>query len=58
MIVPTRDKVNDLILFLEIMKVDAWAWQKKSNRHFLYYIENSFNQVTHIALEPHQFFTF
>ena len=40
------------------MKVDALARQKNSKRHFLKDIENSFHQVNHIGLEPHQNFSF
>ena len=43
---------------MDIFKVDALAWQKNSKRHFLEDIENSFHEVTHIGLEPHQFFFF
>ena len=41
-----------------ILKVDALAWQKIAKRHFFEDIENSFYEVTHIGLEPHQFFFF
>ena len=34
------------------------ARQKNSKRHFFGSIENSFLEVTHIGLEPHQFFSF
>ena len=43
---------------MDILKVDALAWQKNSKRHFFGDIENSFHEVTHIGLEPHQFFLF
>ena len=36
--------------------MDALAWPKISKRHFLKDIENSFHEVSHIGLEPHQFF--
>ena len=45
-------------LDMEIFKVDALARQKNSKRHFLKDIENSYHQVTHIGLEPQQFFSF
>ena len=34
------------------------TWWKISKHHFLKDIENSFHEVTHIGLEPHQFFSF
>ena len=43
---------------MDIMKVDALARQKISIRRFLKDIENSFQEVTHIGLEPNQFFSF
>ena len=43
---------------MDILKVDALAWQKNSKRHFFGDIENSFHELTHIGLEPHQFFSF
>ena len=44
-------------LSVDIVKVDALAWQKNSKQHFLKDIENSFHQVTHIGLEPRQKFS-
>ena len=41
---------------MDIVKVDALAWQKNSKRHFLRDISKSFQQVTPIGPEPHQFF--
>ena len=43
---------------MDIKKVDALARQKISKCHFLKDIENSFHEVTHIGLEPHQFIFF
>jgi len=43
---------------VDIVKVDALAWQKNSKCHFFRDIKNSFHEVTHIGLEPHQFFLF
>ena len=43
---------------MDIVKVDASAWWKISKHSFLKDIENSFNEATHIGLEPHQFFSF
>ena len=40
------------------MKLDALAGPKKSKHLFLDGIENSLHEVTHIGLEPHQFFLF
>ena len=39
---------------MDIVKVDALAWQKNSKRLFLKDIENSFHQVTHIQLRAKQ----
>ena len=47
-----------VVLGVDIVKVDALARQKFSKRHFFGDIENSFHEVTHIGLEPHQFFSF
>ena len=47
-----------MTLFMDILKVDALAWQKNSKSHFFGDIKNSFHEVTHIGLEPHQFFSF
>ena len=38
--------------------MDALARQKNSKRHFFGEIKNSFYEMTHIGLEPHQFFLF
>ena len=38
--------------------MDALLVQKKSNTPFFRDIENFFHEVTHIGLEPHQFFLF
>ena len=43
---------------MDIVKVDTSAWWKISKRHFFEDIENSFQEVTHIGLEPRQFFFF
>ena len=45
-------------LGVDIVKVDALAWWKISKRHFFKDIANSFHEVTHLSLEPHQFFSF
>ena len=42
-------------LTMDIVKVDALAWQKISKRHSLKDNENSFNEVIHTGPEPHQF---
>ena len=44
--------------FVDILKMDALAWWKISKHHFIKDIENSFHEVTHIGLKPHQFFSF
>ena len=43
---------------MDIMKVDSQAFQKNQKRHFLRDIEKSFQEVTLIGPEPHQFFFF
>ena len=43
---------------MDIVKVDALDRQKNSKCHFFKDIANSFHEVTHIGLEPHQFFSF
>ena len=45
-------------LCVDIVKVDASAWWKISKCRFFKDIENSFNEATHIGLEPHHFFLF
>ena len=46
------------MLAVDIVKVDALLIWKNLKRHFLRDIENSFYEVTHIGLEPRQFFSF
>ena len=43
---------------MDIVKLDTLTQQKISKRHFFRGIENSFHEVTHIGLEPHQSFSF
>ena len=43
---------------MDILKVDALARQKNQKRHFFRDIEKSFQEVTPIGPEPHQFFSF
>ena len=43
---------------MDILKVDALARQKNSKRHFLRDISKSFQEVTPMGPEPHQFFSF
>ena len=43
---------------MDILKVDALAWRKNSKRHFLGDISKSFQEVTPMGPEPHQFFSF
>ena len=43
---------------MDILKVDALARQKNSKRHFLEDISKSFQEVTPMGPEPHQFFSF
>ena len=48
----------NVLLFMDIVKVDALAQSKISKRHFLKDIENSFHEVTHLSPESHHFFFF
>ena len=43
---------------VDIVKVDASLVPKNQKRNFFRDIENSFYEVTHIGLEPHQIFSF
>ena len=43
---------------VDIVKVDPQAFQKNQKRHFFRDIEKSFQEVTPIGPEPHQFFFF
>ena len=43
---------------MDILKVDALAWQKNSKRHFLGDISKSFQKVIPMGPEPHHFFSF
>ena len=43
---------------MDIVRVDALAWQKNPKRHFFGAIGNPFHEVTWIGLEPHQIFSF
>ena len=45
-------------LIVDIVKVDPQAFQKNQKRHFFRDIEKSFQEVTPIGPEPHQFFSF
>ena len=46
-----------MIICVDIVKyLDGALVQKISKRHFFEDIENSFHEVTHIGLKPHQFF--
>ena len=47
-----------LELAVDVVKVDALARQKNSKRHFLEDISKSFQEVTPMGPEPHQFFSF
>ena len=47
-----------LNLIVDIVKVDALLVRKNPKRHFFRDIGNSFHEVTHIGLEPHQIFSF
>ena len=43
---------------MDVVKVDLLLVQKISKRHFLRDIEKSFQEITPIGPEPHQFFSF
>ena len=45
-------------LVMDILKVDALARQKNLKCQFFRAIGNSFHEVTHIGLEPHQIFSY
>ena len=47
-----------LVLSVDIVKVDALLIQNNPKCHFFRDIGNSFHEVTHIGLEPHQIFSF
>ena len=49
---------NFVSLSVDIVKVDPQAFQKNQKRHFFRDIEKSFQEVTPIGPEPHQFFSF
>ena len=45
-------------LVVDIMRVDPQAFQKNQKPHFIRDIQKSFQEVTPIGPEPHQFFSF
>ena len=46
-----------ITISMDVMRfLDSLLVRKLSKGHFLKDIENSFQEVTHIGLEPHQFF--
>ena len=47
-----------IIFIMDIMKMDPLAFRNISKRHFLRGIEKSFQEVTPMGLEAHQFFFF
>ena len=49
---------ENVILDVDIVKVDPQAFQKNQKRHFFRDIEQSFQEVTSIVPEPRQFFLF
>ena len=55
LVIPEEKKVS---LIMDILKVDALARQKNSKRHFFGDISKSFQEVTPMGPEPHQFFSF
>ena len=50
--------IKILTLYMDILKVGALARRKNSKHHFLRDISKSFQEVTPIDPEPHQFFSF
>ena len=53
-----KSALFEVALIMDILKVDALAWRKNSKRHFLRDISKSFQEVTPMGPEPHQFFSF
>ena len=51
-------EINLVHLVVDVVKVDPQAFQKNQKRHFSRDIEKSFQEVTPIGPEPHQFFSF
>ena len=47
-----------ICLVVDVVKVDPQAFQKNQKRHFFREIEKSFQEVTPIGPEPHQFVFF
>ena len=50
--------LDDNALSMDILKVDTLARRKNSKRHFFKDISKSFQEVTPMGPEPHQFFSF
>ena len=50
--------IKRALLVVDIVRVDPQAFQKNQKRHFFRDIEKSFQEVTPIGPEPHQFFSF
>ena len=50
--------VSRQALPVDIVRMDPQAFEKNQKRHFFRDIEKSFQEVTPIGPEPHQFFSF
>ena len=44
--------------YVDIVRMDPQAFEKNQKRHFFRDIQKSFQEVTPIGPEPHQFFSF
>ena len=51
-------RISIVDLDVDIVRVDPQAFQKNQKRHFFRDIQKSFQEVTPIGPEPHQFFSF
>ena len=51
-------KLTPYELAVDIVRVDPQAFEKNQKRHFFRDIQKSFQEVTPIGPEPHQFFSF
>ena len=49
---------NFLSYIVDIVRMDPQAFEKNQKRHFFRDIQKSFQEVTPIGPEPHQFFSF
>ena len=57
-VLPIFQSIIFLNLSMDIVRMDPQAFQKNQKRHFFRDIQKSFQEVTPIGPEPHQFFSF